>query len=71
MSEKLLEFVSDGLQKTEQALFKLKFDSHHASDATRIYAYVYDMRPKTLNQFISIRLWWYTYIILVPTRTIP
>ena len=26
MSEKLLEFVSDGLQKTEQALFKLKFD---------------------------------------------
>ena len=26
MSEKLLEFVSDGVQKTEQALFKLKFD---------------------------------------------
>ena len=26
MGEKLLEFVSDGLQKTEQALFKLKFD---------------------------------------------
>ena len=26
MSEKLIELVSDGLQKTEQALFQLQFD---------------------------------------------
>ena len=49
MSEKLLELVSDGLQKTEQALFQLKFDLEKDLNSILPQEFLLNLKMKTIQ----------------------